>query len=102
MNSSVAAKIGKGIRRIQGLWGEVIEISSTSVPAILGPEALSQKFTTEGMREVIHLAASIAKADLQAPPVLGTPATARNRAWRIDTVTPTQTTWELVLESPKK
>jgi len=40
--------------------------------------------------------------DLSAPPYIGQPAQARNRSWRVFNVNPTQTTYEITLESPTK
>ena len=66
-------------------------------------ETLTQRFVEgKGIQEVITLLVSVASGDLSAAPVIGMVAQARNRSWRVFMVNPTQTTWEITLESPTK
>ena len=103
MNAQLAAKLLTGIRQVQGLWSESLTVNNgTPIQALMGRESLQQKFTAQGMEEVVSLNVSVAKPDLTGPPAIGTSACARGRKWNIWSVNPTQTTWELGLESPNK
>lgn len=110
MDQNLQAKVNKGIRKIQKLWGEPLTlgpatagVSQTPIPAIMGRQSLTQRFVEgKGMEEVFTLAVSVAQSDLSQAPYIGMAAQARGRSWNVWLVNPTQTTWELTLESPNK
>lgn len=102
--------MAKGIGKIQFLWGEAFTlgvpsqgVTQTPIPAIMGQQSLTQRFVEgKGMEEVFTLAVSVQARDLTAAPFIGQQAQARGREWKVWLVRPTQTTWELTLESPNK
>ncbi len=109
MDPAIQAKVLKGQRKVQALWGEQLILGPlTPIPpppitALLSRETLTQRFVEgKGMDEVWQMTASVARSDISSVPFTGQQAQARNRSWRVWIVSPTQTTWELTLESPKK
>jgi hypothetical protein len=102
MDSFVAAKITAGQRRIQQLWSELVTIGNVTLNALIGQETLAQDFTGLGLEDAVLMDISVVAGDLNAAPAIGTPVVARGRAWRVFNVRPTQTTYEIVLKSPKK
>ena len=105
MDAQLQAKIAKAQAKINSLWGEPVIFGATGspIPAIMGHESLTQRFVEgKGIEEVTTLRCSIARALLSTPPSIGTPSQARNRSWRVWLVEPTQTTWEITLDSPRR
>lgn len=110
MDQNLQAKVGKGIRKIQKLWGEMLTlgpatlgVAQNQIPFIGGRQSLTQRFVEgKGMEEIYTLAVSVAQGDLSGAPFIGMQAQARSRSWKVWLVNPTQTTWELTLESPNK
>lgn len=107
MNPQLQARIAKAQARIQGMWGEQLTLgpvaTATKVCAIMGRESLDQRFIEgKGMEEVVTLSVSVRVGDLPAAPFKGQQAQARGRSWHVWLVSPTQTTYEITLESPNK
>jgi len=106
MLASLQTKISKAQRKVQGMWGEPITfgpVGNAQITSLLSREQTTQRFAEgKGIEEVITMNASVLVGDLSAPPYIGQPAQARNRSWRVFNVNPTQTTYEITLESPTK
>lgn len=109
MDPAIQSKILKGQRKVQYLWSEQLilgaltPIAPPPVPALLSRMISTQRFVEgKGLEEVLQMTASVVRSDLVTAPFIGMPAQARSRSWKVWIVTPTQTTWELTLESPNK
>lgn len=109
MNQAIQSKMLSGQRKIQKLWGETVQFGPMSpnpppiIPAIMGSEIITQRFIEgRGLDEVTTLAVSIVISDLERAPFIGMAAQARGRSWTVFLVNPTQTTWEITLESRTK
>lgn len=102
MDTTLAAKLTAAIRTLQGLVGETALINGIIYPCIIGIENIHNPVTVGGFDSVSHVTISIALPDILCSPVapaIGNTAllTPRNRTYRVDSITPTQTTWELEL-----
>ncbi len=102
MDASLQAKLNSAIKSMQGLVGETAVINEIPYPCIVGIESLQETLTEGGWKSVSHVTVSINLADITGSPVapaLGNTVLLkqRNRTYRLETINPTQTTWELEL-----
>jgi hypothetical protein len=103
METNLQAKLSGAIRTLQGLVGESATINGITYPCIVGIESVHNPLDMGGFQSVAHATISIALCDILKSPVA--PAIGntvllvqRSRTYRIDTISPTQTTWELELQ----
>ena len=90
------------IDEMQGLYHEDVIIMGVACAAIIGQESLEQDLGPGGFRSTIRLEISIKRDDLPNAPETGTKVKARNREWRVYTVSPNLITYEITVESPQK
>ena len=102
MDPILQAKLTDSIRRAQSLFGESVSISGVSYPALIGQQSVEIDLTDQGPREVARIRFSIAQPDLASIPVTGASVTARGRNWKVSSVEPTQTTYEITAQSPTR
>ena len=100
MEANLQSRLNEGIRKLQGLVGECCTINTVPYPCIVVSEVLTQELTEGGWKEVSHVTISIALADITCSPVAPAKGNTvllmpRNRTYRVDTLNPTQTTWEI-------
>jgi len=103
MESKLQAKLTGAIKTLQGLVGETATINQITYRCIVGIESVHNPLDMGGFKSVAHATISIALADILCSPiapVIGNSVllVQRNRTYRIDSITPTQTTWELELQ----
>jgi len=100
METNLQARLTEGIRKLQGLVGESVTINQIPYSCIVGSEVITDTLTEGGWKQVSHVVITIALQDILRSPV--TPQVGnlsllmpRNRTYRVDTLTPTQTTYEI-------
>lgn len=104
MEANLQARLNEGIRTLQALVGESAVINLIGYPCIVGIESIQSDLTEGGYKDVAHVNISINLQDINCspvPPAIGNPVylPQRNRNYRLNGITPTQTTWELELTS---
>lgn len=104
METSLLARHTEAIRKQQSLVGESAVINGVTYPCIIGIENVHLPLEMGGFKQVAHANISIALLDITKSPVA--PAIGnvvllmpRNRTYRVDSISPTQTTWELQLQA---
>ncbi len=102
MDASLEKDLNGMVDEMQSLYGDDVTIGGAPFRAILSGESLEQEIGEGGFREVIRMNMSVKRADLVSVPTNGTEVFAREKTWRIFTVSPTLITYEIVVESPKK
>ncbi len=108
MENNLARLLERGIKTMQALTGrESVIINSITYPCIVGTELVHLPLEDGGIKEVASASISIALCDILKSPVapaIGNPCslTKRSRAYRVDSISATQTTWEITLMSLSK
>ena len=103
MDNAIIARLTQGIRTIQSLLGETALINTITYPCLVGMETVHTPLEEGGLKSTGQASISIALQDILAspvPPAIGNPVllVQRSLTYRVQTITPTQTTWELELQ----
>src|ERR1700722_1396527 len=102
MDTNLAKELSDAIQALQGLVGENATINQITYPCIVGMESKEQDFMYGGEKSISHVAISINLPDIlksPVPPAIGNPVLLieRCRSYRLNSISYTQTTWELDL-----